>query len=441
MASDEYRAATPPPAPNSGPARGGLRDPMWIASALLGASIPALSFGNGAMGACFGLACLIALVASDRGALTTRAVGLLRSPAGVCAGLTLLWWLLSAATSLSPLASIEVIARMLVFVGLGGWLILALAARPDGRRVAETVLLLGGVVLMGGAATASYIASDLLRVFEPLTEERIDPRHVFKAFAAAIAVISPVLIWIGWRRGGAWLGLAVLTLAPIALLLWGHGVQPARASMAGLAGGGILVVLTVIAAKISARARMVAAGLISLFGVVAVTWVFGALPKMPFGPDAQQAPPLPFLDFHRQAIWGFVLQMIGEAPLLGYGINTINLTPGADTIVPGLNQQFVPGHPHNWILEIASETGVPGFILFAATQGLLMVAFASAALGGAPEARASGFAGVAVLGVFWIASLANFSIWSAWWQITLIVALSLPTAALLGASTSNDTKN
>lgn len=438
MASDQHRAGTSASVPRA--ARSGWRDPMLVAGGFLGASIPALSFGNGALGACFGIACLIALFASDRRDLARRAGGLLAGAAGLCAALTLVWWTLSAGASLSPLDSLEVIARMVIFVGLGGWLILALAARPDARRVAESVVVIGGAVSMGAAAIGSYIAPDLLWIFEPLTDEEIDPRHVFKSFAAAVAVVSPVLILIGWRRGGAWLGLAAFALVTGGLLLWGHGVQPARASIVGAVGGLFLVAFTMIAGRLTARARVAMVLLVSLGLVFVMAWIVNALPIMPFGSETQHAPPLPLLDFHRQAIWGFVSHLIGEAPLLGHGINTINMAPGAAVIVPGLNQQFVPGHPHNWILEIASETGVPGFIFFATTQALLVMAFASIALGGAPRVRGAGFAGIAVLGVFWTASLANFSIWSAWWQITLIAALAIPASASLEASMAREAK-
>jgi O-antigen ligase len=411
-------------------ARPGFDTPR-IAAVFLGLSVPALGFGKAAFAVCFGLACLVALASPGHADRARWSWALLKGPVGLFAILTFAWWSVSAIVSIDPTGSFEVIARMLALIGLGGWLTLVLAARPDARRLAETVFFIGVGLVIALAATASYLTPGLLPLFVPFAEDWIDPRQVFKAFSAAVAIALPVLLWIGWRRGGPWRLAALLSLIPAALLLWGHGDQMARASIVGILGGAILVGLVFVAARLSLLGRIVVVAIPCIIGLGLIAWVLGALPPVPITGDGPPAISLPILDAHRQVIWSFVLQKIGEAPLLGHGINTINLTEGAASMVPGLNQQYVPGHPHNWVLETASETGVPGFMLFAATLALSVAALASACVGKGADARSAALVIVAVLGIFWTASLGNFSIWASWWQGALLAVLAPPLAALL----------
>jgi len=113
-------------------------------------------------------------------------------------------------------------------------------------------------------------------------------------------------------------------------------------------------------------------------------------------------------------------------PWLGIGPNTINLIPGASTIIPGMNQQYVPSHPHNWFLEIFSETGLLGIISLLATLfAAFAILFKQAAQNAFPAITA-----ITLLASFLCSSLGNFSIWSIWWLAALGVLLCLPLAAL-----------
>src|SRR3546814_15937842 len=55
----------------------------------------------------------------------------------------------------------------------------------------------------------------------------------------------------------------------------------------------------------------------------------------------------------------------------GVSINVVNNLPGAHELIPGINAEYIPSHPHNWILEILVETGWIGLLLVVAILALL----------------------------------------------------------------------
>src|SRR3546814_6342496 len=52
-------------------------------------------------------------------------------------------------------------------------------------------------------------------------------------------------------------------------------------------------------------------------------------------------------------------------------MNVVNNLPGAHELIPGINAEYIPAHPHNWILEILVETGWIGLALVVAILALL----------------------------------------------------------------------
>ena len=134
------------------------------------------------------------------------------------------------------------------------------------------------------------------------------------------------------------------------------------------------------------------------------------------------------VDPHRQLIWGYSLDLAAQRPWMGWGINTINLVPPPPTepspIEYGL--PVMPGHPHNWIIEVFAETGIVGGVP-------ILVAVASLFVAALRRYRIEGdlrfLAMLAASAAFWISGLFNFSFWSAWWQVSYILVLALLSAA------------
>src|SRR3546814_15846763 len=52
-------------------------------------------------------------------------------------------------------------------------------------------------------------------------------------------------------------------------------------------------------------------------------------------------------------------------------MNVVNNLPGAHELIPGINAEYIPSHPHNWMLEILVETGWIGLALGVAILALL----------------------------------------------------------------------
>jgi O-antigen ligase len=222
------------------------------------------------------------------------------------------------------------------------------------------------------------------------------------------------------------LTVVVALVTGLALILGLQG-QVSFAALGGFVGAVGAISLLWVAGRLGriARTVLIAGVLVAALGGGAV--ILSKLPDAPITEAVRDNPPLPAVDVHRQAIWGFVFGKALERPILGHGINAIDKVEGAKQEVLDFNQEYVPAHPHNWFLEILSETGFPGLILFATAIILSMIAVGRLTLRG----RAGGWAAIAVMGAFWTSSLANFSIWAAWWQIAYLAILAIPAAALM----------
>ena len=83
---------------------------------------------------------------------------------------------------------------------------------------------------------------------------------------------------------------------------------------------------------------------------------------------------------------------------------------------PILEAELLPSHPHSWVLEILSETGIVGFIPFLCALGTAFYVICRRALAGSQPALAA----TGLFGVYFGAGLFSFSFWASWWQLVLI---------------------
>jgi O-antigen ligase len=83
--------------------------------------------------------------------------------------------------------------------------------------------------------------------------------------------------------------------------------------------------------------------------------------------------------------------------------------------------EYVPSHPHSWMLEILAETGVVGFCAFIGSLGVAFYRACRKAIIGSPEALAI----VGLLAIYFGSGLVSFSFWASWWQLVLIILLAL----------------
>ncbi len=398
-----------------------------------GIVVPCVAFGNAGLAIAFGIASIMAVCALQSEEIRRRIRRLLKGPVVVLGCATLGWWVLSAGFSIDPVKSFKVIARILVYLCLFLCLTVVLSRRPIARQVAESAFILAFASVNSMIVLALLVEPVLLSVFKPFSSAPLNALTMFKAYQSAIAISIPVLVWLGWQRRGGWRLLVLIAVGTGLSLIAGITGVSAHSAFAGLVGAVLMALLLLIAARLGHRARIGIFVVLMTMAVVGGVTIISQLPEPPVTEATREAPPLPIIDFHRQAIWGFVYHQALEAPILGHGINTINLVPGAELEVLDINQEYVPGHAHNWVLEILSETGFPGLFLFAATQVLVLLSLARHALMG----NSGAFAACAVFGAYWTSSLANFSIWSSWWQVAVLCVLALPLSQVFGPGNRN----
>lgn len=136
---------------------------------------------------------------------------------------------------------------------------------------------------------------------------------------------------------------------------------------------------------------------------------------------------------HRLHIWRFTSERIGEAPVLGWGMDAARRIPGGDTKLPG-GGNVMGVHPHNASLQIWLELGAVGALLAALLLALLW--FRAGALDWPGERAAA--TGLLLTGLT-VANL-SFGIWQTWWLVALALS-GVVFALALRLQPGNSAKN
>jgi O-antigen ligase len=239
-----------------------------------------------------------------------------------------------------------------------------------------------------------------------------------KSYGAALACAMPVALWAGCRLGRRWL-VAAIVFQPLAIAAMFALLSRASVVAAALSAGVLAVWF------VARHGRKWTAVLVAAFMIAAVVAVFLTNVR---GNEIAPAMHVPvwLVDAHRQAIWTKGLELAADAPVFGWGFDTINQLPGADAIVPGSTQAYIPSHPHNWMIEVYVETGVIGFAAIVGTLVLLLWgAVRAARLDGAP-----GAAMLAVMAAFFFMASTSFSFWAFSWQATFILLAAIVAPAM-----------
>jgi O-antigen ligase len=334
-------------------------------------------------------------------------------------------WLPAVAGSLKPGFSLAAWFQALGLVLFITCLARVLGERPELHRWTLRVLL--AMAVIGGAIAAGSLLAwpKLLEYVRPVTiGGKVAPSLYLKSYAAVMPCLAPILLWAGFRLGGAW------RIAAIAAVILGAAIVHATGNHAALAGYGGAVAF--MAAAFALRRaphglRIAAAAALAAFAAAVLWYVVAHLPPMPYrGPETSGIPPW-LVDAHRQAIWGFVFDKALERPWFGWGPSMANFLPGADDPVPGLGQTFVPLHSHNWVLQLFNDVGALGLAPALAALAVFLIALERRFRAGDNAA----FAALGLSGAFFVSMLANFSVWQGWWQS--VFAVLLPIALAVGA--------
>ncbi|MCR6629399.1 MAG: O-antigen ligase family protein [Magnetospirillum sp.] len=327
------------------------------------------------------------------------------------AGLVFAAWLPSLPGSLNVAVSAGTMARVALLVAGGVLLWSFLTARPELTRSLNKVFLVGMIAAGLFVLAASTVAPALVAF---RTHGTPNPALQFKASASVFACAFPVVIYAGWRLGGRWRAAAL-----VAVVLGLFAIQ-ATHSRSGLAGLLIAIGVALLLLAGHRFGRRIGAALWAAaiaIPTAALGWMVSRPLEIWHGPYAERVPAW-VIDPHRQVIWQFVFDQFLERPWFGWGINTINESPGAHEGIPGLGAEFVPSHPHSWLLQILSETGVIGFLpTLAVVVGVGVVA----ALAWNRHPTPQRLAWLLLWCAFWMSSAFNFSFWAAWWQTAAVL--------------------
>ena len=336
----------------------------------------------------------------------------------------------------SVIGSIKPAFSFTIWLQLAG-LILLVAALPlvltEDRKLFDwTLCILLAMGLLGSAVVvvSIYVWPPLLGYLRPVDSPTAYHAALrLKSYGAVMPCLAPVLVWAGFRLGGAWRAVAIAAVVLGGIVVYGVNN---RAAVGGYAGAAALILLALLLRRIGRPARVAVSVALALVLAAVGGWVMTHLPAMPF--DGTQPVRLPtwLVDTHRQIIWGFTFDRALDRPWFGWGLSVANFTPGANDPIPVVGQVFVPLHPHNWVLQILCEAGLvgltgvaTGFVLF--LRKLIRVA---------PVAKGAGWAALGVTGAFFVSNLANFSIWQGWWQAVFVILVSISLAGTVADSAS-----
>ncbi len=387
---------------------------------LAAAAAPGLIFGPAAIGVTVGLAMALLLLAMPPGRWWPRVADIAASPLGILFGVVVVSWLPSLAVTLNLRLTLEAFGYSLGFVAGAGilWAILAEDARTPALVRWSLLATTALAVAIGGSAL--YGPSEVLALFRFEGWTATDAAGRLRSFANAAMLIIPAVLWAGWRGGMIARGIGTLgAIGLIAVILGTDTLAP----LSGVGAAAVFATICIVARAWPHRIPTILGTLAGLAGIGLVAVLLTDTPPVegvPFDPYL----PLWLVDLHRQVIWSFTLDHALQAPVFGLGINAVDQIEGTKTLMPGLGPQgeYLPSHPHSWLLEIFAETGAVGtlpFVLFVAAW-IIRLAWEHVRTG-SPEYLAAG----AVSSGYWVAGLFNFSFWEAWWQLAHVVLVAV----------------
>ena len=403
--------------PSPGTARLGL-----IVAILSGVAIPLTAFGKATLS--FSLVpALVICIYTFRGKYDRQQfLEAIRTPLAAFVGIIFVLWAISATGSLDVPRSFQVWGRSLLYILSMFILARSLAKDPALMPVLQKSLVGSSGAILVFILFVIFVEDSPLALLQLLGSSKDQADTAFKAYASAMICLLPIILWSGVHLGGRWQASAYLIVPGALLFFWG---ARSRAALLGLLSAVLAVVIIRLLLSASRGMRRAIVAILVVCTLVGAVTLLTRLPQPSTTNSADSRLPTFLVDHHRQLIWGFVVGKIKEKPWFGHGIDIINQSEGAAARIPELNQNFVPSHPHNWVLEIAGETGLLG--LAAITAALLVLLRQLAVLAG--SGQLIGWAGTASFAAFWGSSLSNFSIWASWWQIVFFLIMAIVFAA------------
>jgi exopolysaccharide production protein ExoQ len=356
---------------------------------------------------------VVALAVRDR-----RRPDFFSRPVLIVLSLLVLWSLISAAWAPDAWLAARG-ALKLAGSALAGALVISFAA----QRGPESARLVGGALAVGVIVAFVFMAIDVA-FRDPISALFRNTRPAVQWYGHywlnPCAAVLSLLIWpvafLAWRRWGGIAAMALVGCVAAMDVAIGYSTA-AGALFIGAVGAGLAFRWgrgTAIAIAVAFAAVMFAAPVIS--------------GKIVGPPTIAEAPiKVRQILIHRLYIWRFAAERIAEHPWRGWGMNASRSIPGGKDHAfdswRGDVGENLPLHPHNLMLQVWLELGLPGVVLFVVLGGLVLVPLAGSTIGRSTAAVRIGLACTA-LSVF----SASYSTWSSWWLAALWLAAAMAAA-------------
>ena len=391
---------------------------------LIGISIPSLAFGRVIFAIIIGSAFFALFLFRSRQEVLSDILAQAKSPLGLAILATFVSWLPNTLVSEYPFRSLEVVLRSLLLILLSSSFYSALIKDYKLINVSLYVFTIMSCITIIFILLVTTVLPELYWLLKlqgwhptPLTIE-------LKGFSSVTVIIVPLLVLtaFAFSRFTRYIAL-ILAVAFIAFVWQSYN----RSALAGL-----LIMLVAVSLTWFSHPNKKKGKLIVFLGVMSVLvsmliWLWDA--RMSVELFANMANhedwtiPIWLIDFERQIIWKRAIDFGINSAWIGLGVNTINLLPGADEIIKGThNLHVIPAHPHNWAVEVFAETGFLGLTALLIT----IITLISQNINKWQQLGNIGSVmSIAIISGYWGAGLFNFSYWSAWWQLSFYISLTI----------------
>jgi O-antigen ligase len=219
------------------------------------------------------------------------------------------------------------------------------------------LLALGGTQWPGKAEAFDFLTEGLPRARPFFAPGGFNPNEIAGALAwlAPLAAGLTAYPWRRFRRGLQ--GLAgVITLLLLAALMMGQS----RSAIIGVLAALVVVLL----AFRTRRGRYVALGMVVALMILQASILLGVFSDRQATASPLSSPNLTTLR-QRFAIWESALAMTGDHPLTGVGMDRFRYGPvTADYPIRGITRTMP--HTHNEFIQITTDLGLPGLVVFSA---------------------------------------------------------------------------
>ena len=395
---------------------------------LVGISIPSLAFGRVVFAIVIGLALIFLMLTPLFKVSWQTLIANMRTFVGGLIILIMFSWSISAMGSDFPGRSFEASIRTGLFIITAIFIYAALSYDTYLSMLCLKSLIITTFVASGIALLASSIFPELYWLLRLKGWQSTPLETEFKGYSSLIVFLSPLLLIGIIRLNPLWKATALAgTIMLFSIML----LSVNRSAIAGLL---CMVMIFSFTQFFRPKYWKKALAICAVFFTILISVIFWLRyarfyivaknqESVTSASEGAWLFPIWLIDFQRQTIWKFTIDIWNKAPWLGIGQNTINFRPGADSPLPGDSSlRIIPAHPHNWVVEMLAETGA---------FGLALVLLAIVVTGTHWLRRYVKDGDFAILSLvlissgYWGSGLFNFSYWSAWWQLSFFITLAV----------------